>query len=63
VHLRTAQGEVSVESKTEGGAGVLAKTGLTGLKNIEQMSRASNVRLLDWLWTQTGLHRMQVLQV
>ncbi len=36
---------------------------LTGLKNIEQMSRASSVRLLAWLRTQTGLHRMQVLQV
>jgi hypothetical protein len=37
--------------------------GLTGLKNIEHMSRASSERLLAWLKTQTGLHRMQVLQV
>ncbi len=37
--------------------------GLTGLKNIEQMSRASSVRLLAWLKTLTGLRRMQGLQV
>jgi hypothetical protein len=63
VHLRTAQGEVSAGSKTEGGAGVLARMGLTGLKNIEKMSRAISVRLLAWLRTQTGLHLVQVLQV
>lgn len=33
------------------------------MKNIEQMSRASIVLLLSWLKTQTGLHRMQGLQV
>ncbi len=37
--------EVSAESKKMVGAGVLARMGLTGLKNIDRMSRASGIRL------------------
>ena len=42
------KGEVSAESKTKGGAGVLARMGQTGLKNSEQMSTASSERSLGF---------------